>query len=217
LVEDALYANAPHIKQILSYEWDYLINVKPSSHEGLFNYFEARLQRKQVRKWTIKDGKHTHRFCWINNVPLNQSSDVRCNFLYYEQEDHKGNIQVFSWVTSLKLRKTNVFEIMRTARARWKIENETFNTLKNQGYHFEHNYGHGYNNLSSILAMIMLIAFFIDQIMQACSVLLNRIYKKAKSKKKVFHTIRALFSIAFLASFEDLMHKLAFQYQIQIE
>ena len=32
---------------------------------------------------------------------------------------------------------------MRGGRARWKIENETFNTLKNQGYHFEHNYGHG--------------------------------------------------------------------------
>ena len=26
---------------------------------------------------------------------------------------------------------------------RWKIENETFNTLKNQGYHAEHNFGHG--------------------------------------------------------------------------
>jgi hypothetical protein len=33
--------------------------------------------------------------------------------------------------------------LMRGARARWKIENETFNTLKNQGYHFEHNFGHG--------------------------------------------------------------------------
>jgi hypothetical protein len=28
--------------------------------------------------------------------------------------------------------------MVRGARARWKIENETFNTLKNQGYHIEH-------------------------------------------------------------------------------
>ena len=27
---------------------------------------------------------------------------------------------------------------MLIGRSRWKIENETFNTLKNQGYHFEH-------------------------------------------------------------------------------
>jgi len=38
-----------------------------------------------------------------------------------------------------------VYRIMQGARARWRIENETFNTLKNQGYHFEHNFGHGYD------------------------------------------------------------------------
>ena len=38
-------------------------------------------------------------------------------------------------------------------RARWKIENETFNTLKNQGYHFEHNYGHGEQHLSVVFVM----------------------------------------------------------------
>jgi hypothetical protein len=37
----------------------------------------------------------------------------------------------------------DVEPVMRGGRARWKIENETFNTLKNQGYNFEHNYGHG--------------------------------------------------------------------------
>src|SRR5262249_28730526 len=51
---------------------------------------------------------------------------------------------------------------------RWKIENETFNTLKNQGYHFEHNYGHGAQNLATVLALLMLLAFTIDQIQQRC-------------------------------------------------
>ena len=50
--------------------------------------------------------------------------------------------------------------LMWGGRARWKIENETFNTLKNQGYHFEHNYGHGYQHLSVVLAMLMLLAFW---------------------------------------------------------
>ena len=58
---------------------------------------------------------------------------------------------------------------MRGGRARWKIENETFNTLKNQGYHFEHNYGHGKKNLPVVLAMVMLLAFFlVDQAQQRC-------------------------------------------------
>jgi hypothetical protein len=58
---------------------------------------------------------------------------------------------------------------MRGGRARWKIENETFNTLKNQGYNLEHNYGHGKQHLSTVLAMLMMLQFLIDQVQEvAC-------------------------------------------------
>ena len=57
---------------------------------------------------------------------------------------------------------------MCAGRARWKIENETFNTLKNQGYCFEHNFGHGEKNLSTVFAFLMMLAFLIDQIQQRC-------------------------------------------------
>ena len=57
---------------------------------------------------------------------------------------------------------------MRAGRARWKIENETFNTLKNQDYCFEHNFGHGEKNLSTVFAFLMMLAFLIDQIQQRC-------------------------------------------------
>ena len=51
-------------------------------------------------------------------------------------------------------------------RARWKVENETFNTLKNQGYHIEHNYGLGKKNLSMVFVTLMMLAFLVDQILQ---------------------------------------------------
>ena len=53
---------------------------------------------------------------------------------------------------------------MRAGRARWRIENETFNSLKNQGYEFEHNFGHGEKNLATVFAALMMLAFAIDQI-----------------------------------------------------
>ena len=48
---------------------------------------------------------------------------------------------------------------MYAGRSRWKIENETFNTLKNQGYNFDHNFGHGFKYLSIFLSYLMLLAF----------------------------------------------------------
>jgi hypothetical protein len=67
-------------------------------------------------------------------------------------------------------------------RARWKIENETFNTLKNQGYNFEHNYGHGYRNLASVLAVMMILAFLIDQIQQGFDSVFQKLWKGLGAK-----------------------------------
>ncbi|MEZ5045004.1 MAG: hypothetical protein R2828_34225 [Saprospiraceae bacterium] len=136
--------------------------------------------------------------------------------MYYE-EHANGKKKCFSWVTSLKLRKSNVYDIMRGGRARWKIENEGFNTLKNQGYHFEHNYGHGYNHLCNVMASIMLLAFAVDQIVQATNRLFNDIWSAAKAKNRVWERIRAIFIIRPLKSFNELFQILAQIYAVQLE
>ena len=59
----------------------------------------------------------------------------------------------------------NIVQLVRAARARWKIENEGFNTLKNQGYHLEHNFGHGHQHLSTLF-VLNLLAFFMHQIFE---------------------------------------------------
>jgi len=43
---------------------------------------------------------------------------------------------------------------------RWKIENETYNTLKNQGYQFRAQLRHGERNLAVVFAMLMMLAFW---------------------------------------------------------
>src|ERR1700683_2876491 len=56
------------------------------------------------------------------------------------------------------IRKDNVAEIVACGRARWKIENESFNVLKNHGYELEHNFGHGQRFLAMTLAALNLLA-----------------------------------------------------------
>ena len=77
----------------------------------------------------------------------------------YWQVDKDNKVTKFCWVTDLTITQENAFEIMRAGRARWKIENETFNTLKNQGYNLGHNYGLGKKNLSAVCAILMMLAF----------------------------------------------------------
>jgi hypothetical protein len=90
------------------------------------------------------------------------------------------------------------------AEPRWKIENETFNTLKNQGYNFGHNYGLGKKNLSIVFVMLMMLAFLVDQALQISCSLFNAVWKKLKSKRSLWETIRAVFCLFEVNSMETL-------------
>ena len=146
-----------------------------------------------------------HRFRFVNDMPLNGSrTDVRVNFIEY-WEVSQDQVQHFSWVTDLRVSKRNVYPLMRGGRARWKIENETFNTLKNQGYNFEHNYGHGEQNLSVVFAMLMMLAFLVDQTQQLCCALFRAVWAKFGSKRLLWERMRALFYDYRLDSMRELL------------
>lgn len=218
LVEDALYANAPHIRQINEYGWKFILNVKPDSHASLERQFAGRRATGQVRQWSFTDAQGVeHDFAWTNGLCLNDSAiDVTVNYLLYEQTDKKGVLTRWTWVTNLPLTKHTVEPVMRGGRARWKIENETFNTLKNQGYHFEHNYGHGEKNLATVLALLMFLAFTIDQMIQRCWKTFRQVRAGLRTKAKLWESLRALFKVKCFRSMEALYRQMAELYDIQL-
>ena len=135
--------------------------------------------------------------------------ELRVNFLEcWETLD--GKVQHFSWVTDLRVNKGTVYRLMQGARARWRIENETFNTLKNQGYHFEHNFGHGYQHLSVVFAMLMMLAFLVDQVQQLCCPLFQAAWAKWGSKRLLWEKMRALFYDYALESMRQLFEALLY-------
>ena len=83
--------------------------------------------------------------------------------------------------------------MVAVARSRWKIENETFNTLKNQGYHFEHNYGHGKQFLATNFAILTFVAFMIDQIAQHLDEDFQAAKQYCKTFKNLWEKIRTVF------------------------
>jgi hypothetical protein len=215
ITEDALSANAPHIRELKKYNLRFILGVKPKDHVFLFEQVAQAEQAGQTTEYEVTRQRVTHRFRFINRVPLNASNqDVWVNFIeYWEIKGDK--VQHFCWITDLNVTKINVFELMRGGRARWKIENETFNTLKNQGYHFEHNYGHGQQNLSVNFALLMLLAFLVDQVQQLAFPLFQAVLKKEGSRKRLWQHLRALFYTLAFASLEDIFRALLYGYKVE--
>ena len=150
VVEDALASNAPHIRQLQALNLRFILGAKQSDHRSLFDRVAATPDTRTV-EFTDARG-FRHRFRYLNGAPLNDANfALEVNFLEYWEHAADGSVTHFSWVTDIPINDSNLRVLMRGARARWKIENETVNTLKNQGYHFEHNFGHGNNHLSTVL------------------------------------------------------------------
>jgi hypothetical protein len=215
ITEDSLSSNAPHIETLHLYGLHYILGVKEGDHAYLFQQVQAAEHAGRVTSYERHDRAAglVHRFRFINDVPLNASNpDMRVNFIEY-WERGQDKVQHFSWVTDLRVNKRNVFHLMRGGRARWKIENETFNTLKNQGYHFEHNYGHGEQHLSVVFAMLMMLAFLVDQAQQLCCALCQAVWAKLGSKRLLWERMRALFYTYRLDSMREWFEALFYGFE----
>ncbi len=138
LVEDALYANAPHIRQILENGWRFILNVKPDSHASLEKQFAGRRATRQVQESSFTDAQGVkHYFAWTNGLCLNESAiDVTVNYLLYEQTDKKGVTTRWTWVTNLPLTKRTVEPVMCAGRARWKIAQRDVQYIEESGLSF---------------------------------------------------------------------------------
>ena len=205
VIEDGLSSNAPHIKELVSHDLRFILGAKPADHTFLFSFVDEAGALCQVTNFIIadpEDTNKTHWFRYINQVPLNKASqdELLVNFLEYKEivldeegQDEPRVSKRFSWVTDIEITKENAWEIMRCGRARWRIENETFNTLKNQGYNLGHNYGLGKKHLSSVFAIMMMLAFLVDQVQQMCCPLFQAARKKMRCKRRLWERVRDYF------------------------
>jgi Transposase DDE domain len=216
VVEDALSSNAPHIRDLRARCCSFILGVKEADHEYLFKQFYQRLDADQVEELEVVDAGTgiIHSYLFVNGLTLNEANqDVEVNFLKYMELHPDGQERVWTWVVEMELTRANVPWVMRGGRCRWRIENETFNTLKNQGYHFEHNFGHGYKHLCVVLALLMMAAFLIDQVQQKCNALFRQARAKKGPKCALWEAVRNLFSSFEVSSMRDIYEAIAYGYE----
>jgi hypothetical protein len=195
VVEDSLASNGPHIELLHALDLRYILGVKPGDHAALFETVQQHLINDRCEELTQFDAQGVeHGYRWVNGVALNQSHpELKVNFLeYWYIKD--GQERLWSWVTDIPLSPDTVEAVMRGGRTRWKVENETFNTLKNQGYHLEHNYGHGQQHLSTVFAMLTMLAFLVDQVQELGCRLFQAARARFRSRTSLWERMRAFFT-----------------------
>ena len=204
---DSLYSKQPFIDSVKIAGMAFILVAKPDDHKILFQEFADQKGLDAVSTYSFMDVKgRRHLYEWINQTPLNGTKDAdNINFFQYSLFVGAKRTYHNSWVTDIEITKNNVIDLVKAGRARWKVENECFNTLKNQGYHIEHNFGHGQNNLSMTFFLLNLLAFFVHQILQ----LTDRLYQQCRngfgSRIEFWNQLRCTIRVMIFADFEHLL------------
>ena len=210
---DDLYSRQPLCEAVLASGGHFLFVCKPESHKTLHEYLAG--IHLPTRSEMVRHGKKRacHSWRWMENVPIRDGGDaLMVNWLEMTIRDASGKITYRnSFVTDLPVSSANVAELADAGRARWKIENETFNVLKTKGYNLEHNFGHGKASLSAVLATLNLIAFAIHAAAGLADQTWKAAVKAAGARINFFNNLRALTVFVLFSTWESLLKTLAFQ------
>ncbi len=211
IVGDGLFSKQPFVKDVLKARMHYILIAKPLDHKYMMEWIDA-YEPGEINEIRSTDEKgRIHIYRWVNEVPLNgQEDSINVNYFQYQiiSKDKSGNERVGyknSWITDMEITEKNISTLVRGGRCRWKIENECFNTLKNQGYHIEHNYGHGAKNLCFNFFLLTLLAFYFHQIFELTDHLFQSCRKKFGSKRHMWETLRAYIKILVFSTWEHLL------------
>jgi hypothetical protein len=209
---DDLYSCQPVCEAVTAAGGHFLFVCKPDSHKTLNEYLTGIALDEHCARHRRGRARFTYRYRWLNGVPLRDGADaLAVNWLSIEIVDAAGKTTYRnSFVTDLPVGRETVAELAAAGRARWKIENESFNTLKTKGYNLEHNFGHGHDNLSAVLATLNLLAFSFHTICELAEELWRQATQAQGRRTRFFEALRSITVFLVFPSWRHLLETLAF-------
>lgn len=222
LLGDDLYANQPFCETVLAQEGHFIFVCKPDSHVTLYHWLEAKapeVEHFSVRIWNGKHGE-IWQYSFLNEVPLRAGEDaLEVNWcqLHITHQETDQTMYRNAFITDLLINTHNVPELVKCGRARWKVENENYNTLKTKGYHLEHNFGHGDQYLAMTLLTLNILAFLLHTVSHLSDKTYQQLREALGRRETFFNDVRALTRYLLFDSWSALLNFMFIQLDLRPE
>lgn len=204
---DDLYAHEPMCLKFLEHGCNFILVCKPESHKTVYEWVKGITKQKIEDRFDGK--KHLmYTYSYVEGVPLRDGKDsLLVNFVEITVKERETGKPVYhnGFVTNHPLNDETLPLVIDCGRARWKIENENNNTLKTQGYHLEHNFGHGKKYLAMLLATMNILAFLFHTMLEFMNGKYKLLRKVIGARVRLFNDIRTLLSYHCYKSFNNLL------------
>jgi len=214
ILGDDLYAHEPFCRELLRKGYNFLLVCKPDSHKTIYEWVKGVATTVVADRFDGK--KHlVYTYQYVEGVPIKDDKKaLAVNFLEVTVTDRKTGDKMYhnAWITNHPLKmptadetKEHLATLVDSGRARWKIENENNNTLKTQGYHLEHNFGHGKKHLAALFATMNILAFLFHTMLEFTDEKYQWLRKAFGARKRFFEGIRILLIYHPYKSFSSFM------------
>ena len=208
LLGDDLYSNHPFCTEVLKRGYSFICTCKDDSHPWLAETVKnSFLEETSKREW---NGRHhlVYTYRWVNGVELRDNKEtLLVNYLALSIWNGEQKKQTFhnTWITNKTINDGNAAHLASCGRARWKIENEHNNVLKNHGYNLKHNFGHGKTYAGEMYCLLNLPAFQMHSILD----INDEDYQKARAsagrRDEFFNELRFVMKFKLFESWQQLI------------
>lgn len=222
LLGDDLYSKQPLCTAVLATSCDFIFVCHREAHPALYAVVDAadglaRLPTLSQRRWNGRHGEiWTYRY--LNNVPLRGGEGallVNWCDLTLTHEETGAILYRNEWITNMTLDADNTPDVVACGRARWKSENENNNVLKNQGYHIDHNFGHGQEHLATTLLTLNLLAFLLHTIAHVTDKVYQQVRQALGSRRTFFNDTEALMRYMVFPDWASLLRFMFVQLELE--
>ena len=163
---DGLYCSGPIFKLIRAYGWKFIFTFKDDCLKNLWKTIDSAtaIHKENVVKKDDSDKWLLESITYLNELSYQSEKLGFVEYrLYYRNEQPLAR---HVHLTNLSINQDNAIEISKQGRMRWKIENQGFNTQKNQGYALEHKYARKNFSAMQNYYLLMQIGHLINQLVE---------------------------------------------------
>ena len=165
MIADALFATQPVLEILTQCRWEYVIQF---SKNKLKNFAEL-LNSKKATAQTIP-GKDYYRerfqeFFWYNDVIWGYALQLKLHLVSclekWEEVDKKTGEIIFKysqhqWLSSICINIENVHELCNLGARKIGLMEDSINTEKHRGYHYEHAFSYNFNAMQGFHLLMRL-------------------------------------------------------------
>jgi len=177
LLADSLYPNDPVFELCRQYQWQFIFTFKDTVLKSVWKKINHSIKDSQIKAldhqndhWgylqtPVKKAKQGYLYesiCYINDIKYKSHLLHWVEYQIGVQGEEPQ--ERFTHISSIRLTETNAYQISQRGRLRWKIENEGFNTQKNQGYGLQHKYSRKHLGAMQNYYQLLQIAHLINQL-----------------------------------------------------